>query len=217
METLVARLPVPPHRIVGMHNYVAGGWYPFRDPAGRISDPKTTAAVGAMLSTRAEGGIEGFLLRANLLRMKSTARFLGRMDLSGKLPRANVLLNDPDRQPARDKGEGEVGFTVELRAPVSLGFRQIDLERWPVARLYRLEYRQPDTISKLMLPLRVRIKRKDIDAESADAEELREGFEVVEVLDAEDAQWKNETVELRLLTEASEAGYWRDTGVLSVP
>jgi hypothetical protein len=217
METLVARLPVPPHRIVGMHNYVAGGWYPFRDPAGRISDPKTTAAVGAMLSIRAEGGIEGFLLRANLLRMKSTARFLGRMDLAGKLPRANVLLNDPDREPAAGKADDEVGFTVELRAPVSIGFRQLDLERWPVARLYRLEYAQPDTIHKLALPLKVRVRRKEIDPERADAEELREEFTVAEVLDAEDSPQKPETVILRLLTEAADAGYWRDTGVLSVP
>lgn len=221
METLIARLPVPPHRIVGMHNYVAGGWYPFRDPAGRISDPKTTAAVGAMLSTRAEGGVEGFLLRANLLRMKSTARYLGRMDLSGKLPRANVLLDDPDR--VRPKGrpgdatDDEIGFTVELRAPISIGFRQLDLERWPVARLYKLEYAYPDTIHKLNLPLSVSLKRRDIDPERADSEESREDFFVDEVLEADGQPQKPETVVLRLLTEASEAGYWRDTGVLSVP
>lgn len=217
MATLIARLPVPPHRIVGMHNYVAGGWYPFRDAAGRIADPKTTAAVGAMLSARAEGGEEGFLLRTNMLRMKSTARYLGRMDLAGKLPRANVLLSDPDRVQPKGKQNDEVGFTVELRAPISIGFRQLDLERWPVARLYKLEYAHPDTIHKLNLPLQVTLKRRDIDPDRTDAEEMREDFFVEEVLEADGQPQKSETVVLRLLTEASEAGYWRDTGVLSVP
>lgn len=216
MDTLIARLPLPPHRIIGMHNYVAGGWYPFRDPGGRIKDPKTTAAVGAMLSTRAEGSIEGFLLRANRLRMKSTARYLGRMDLAGKLPRANVLLHDPDRVQSKDDAQ-EVSFTVELRAPISLGFRQLDLERWPVSRLYKLEYKAPDTVHKLNLPLKVKVLRRELDQDRADVEEMREDFFIDEVVDAEEDPVKPETVVLRLLTEASEAGYWRDTGVLSVP
>jgi hypothetical protein len=220
MDTLIARLPLPPHRIVGMHNYVAGGWYPFRDPAGRIYDPKTTAAVGAMLAARAEGGVEGFLLRASQLGMKSTAKYLGRMDLAGKLPRENVLLEDPDRVrpggPKQDQQEEEVGFTVELRAPISLGFRQLDLERWPVSRLYKLEYTNPDTVQRLRLPLRVRVLRAAIDPEASGSEELREEFKAVEIEDGEGDRQPPGLVTLRLQTEASEVGYWRDTGVLSV-
>jgi hypothetical protein len=225
VDTLVARLPVPPHRIVPMHNYVAGGWYPFRDPAGRIDDPKTTAAVGAMLSARAEGGLEGFLLRASQLGMRSTARYLGRMDLGGNLPRANVLLEDPDRVPGRAPGSlpggngagDEVGFQVELRAPFSIGFRQLDLERWPVSRLYKLEYTNPDTVQRLRLPLRITVRRAEIDPEQRDTEELREEFKVLEVEDGDGDRQPPGIVTLRLQTEASEAGYWRDTGVLSVP
>jgi hypothetical protein len=220
METLIARLPVAPHRIVGMHRYVAGAWYPFRDPAGRIDDPKTTAAVGAMLSARAEGGVEGFLLRASQLGMKSTAKYLGRMDLSGKLPRANVLLVDPDRVKSaggNGKDAEEVVFQVELRAPISIGFRQLDLERWPVSRLYKLEYTSPDIVPRLRLPLRINVRRAEIDPEARDTEELREEFKVDEIEDAEGDRQSPGIVTLRLQTEASEAGYWRDTGVLSVP
>jgi hypothetical protein len=220
MDMLLAKLPVPPHRIIGMHNYVAGSWYPFRDPAGRIYDPKTTAAVGAMLSTLAEGGLEGFLLRSSRLSMKSTAKYLGRMELSGRLPRANVLLEDPDRVRPKTRGmveQEEVGFKVGFRAPMSLGFRQLDLERWQVTKLYVLEYANPDSVKNLDLPLTISIVRAEIDPDAADAEERREDFTIESIEDSQEAPVPKSLVTLRLQTEKTEAGYWRDTGLLSVP
>ena len=49
-----ALLPLPPDRIIGMHGYKTGTWYPF-NRQGRIDDPKTTAAVGAMLCVLGQG------------------------------------------------------------------------------------------------------------------------------------------------------------------
>lgn len=218
-DMLLAKLPVPPHRIVGMHDYVAGSWYPFRDAAGRIADPKTTAAVGAMLATLAEGGLEGFLLRTSRLGMKSTARYLGRMELSGRLPRANVLLEDPDRarKGGGDAAAEEVGFTVSFRAPISLGFRQLDLERWQVTKLYVLEYANDEAVKRLNLPLSITVRRAEIDPDRADAEERREEFSIAAIEDSEGDPQSPGLVTLRLQTETSEAGYWRDTGMLSVP
>ena len=213
-------MPVPPHRIVGMHRYAAGSWYPFRDAAGRVDDPKTTAAVGAMLCAVAEGRLEGFLMRTSRLTMHSTARFLGRMELSGQIRKNNVLLQDPDRAIAPlapGASPPEVKFTMDFRAPVFLGFRQLDLERWPATRLYVLEYANPDNVPRLNLPLRLTIRRAEVDHERADAEEMREDFEVEEIVDAEGDPQHRSVVRLRLQTEKNEAGYWRDTGALSVP
>ncbi|MBX9701292.1 MAG: virulence factor SrfB, partial [Acetobacteraceae bacterium] len=214
-----ARLPVPPHRIVPMGGYPAGSWYPFRDAAGRVEDPKTTAAVGAMLGALAEGRLEGFLMRTSRLAMRSTARYLGRMELSGQILRQNVLLEDPDRVPDRKGAPGaEVGFAMEFRAPVFLGFRQLDLERWTATRLYMLEYANPDNVPKLKLPLTLKIRRADIDdPEDAGAETLREDFRIDEILDAEGDPQHVSIVRIRLQTEKAEAGYWRDTGALAVP
>jgi hypothetical protein len=106
---------------------------------------------------------------------------------------------------------------MEFRAPVFLGFRQLDLERWTASRLYILEYANPDNVPRLKLPLRLSIQRAEIDPESADAEELREDFSIDEILDAEGDPQHRGIVRLRLQTERSEAGYWRDTGALSVP
>ena len=151
--------------------------------------------------------------------MRSTARYLGRMELSGQIKRDNILLRDPDRQAtaaAPGAAPAEVKFVMEFRAPVFLGFRQLDLERWPATRLYVLEYANPDNVPRLKLPLHLTIQRAEIDPEGADAEEKREDFEVVEILDADQDPQHKSVVRLRLQTERSEAGYWRDTGALSV-
>ena len=212
-----AKMPVPPHRIVAMGGYPAGGWYPFRDPAGRVEDPKTTAAVGAMLGALAEGRLEGFLLRSSKLSMKSTARYFGRLELSGQMLRRNMLLEDPDRRPGKGSDGQEVGFSMEFRAPTFLGFRQLDLERWNASRLYILEYANPDEVPRLSLPLTLKILRAEI-AEDAGAkgEVSREDFQIEEIADAEGTPLLKSTVRLRLQTEKQEAGYWRDTGALSV-
>ena len=222
-DLVLAKMPVPPHRIVGLHHYAAGSWYPFRDASGRIEDPKTTAAVGAMLCAMAEGRLEGFLMRTTSLTMTSTARFLGKMELSGQILNANVMLNDPDRDsaPSTDGEEDEVKFTMSFRAPVSLGFRQLPLERWPASKLYVLEYGNPDNVPKLKLPLTLTVRRSDINAEQTNSrtsvEELREEFKIAEIVDAEGDRQLDSLVVMRLQTEQSEAGYWRDTGTLAVP
>jgi len=69
----------------------------------------------------------------------------------------------------------------------------------------------------MKLPLKLTIQRAEIDPESTDAEELREDFTIDEILDAEGDPQHKSVVRLRLQTERSEAGYWRDTGALSVP
>ncbi|MGE0747064.1 MAG: virulence factor SrfB [Rhodospirillales bacterium] len=213
-DIVLAKLPAPPHRIIGMHRYAVGGWYPFRDAAGRIDDPKTSAAVGATLCALAEGRLEGFLMRTSRLSMRSTARYLGRMELSGQILRRNVLLSNVDLE--AKPAEGDVAFRMEFRAPVFLGFRQLDLERWPASRLYALEYANPDSVPKLKLPLTLTLTRADIAADDIDAEEKREDFRITEIVDADRDPLRQTEVQLRLQTEKSEAGYWRDTGALNV-
>ena len=214
-DVITSRLPVPPHRIVAMDGYAVEQWYPFRDPSGHVSDPKTTAAVGAMISATAEGRLEGFLLRASRLAMTSTARFIGLMDQTGQIRNANVLLREADLA-AKPQGEG-VSFRIPFAAPAFLGFRQLDLERWTATRLYRMEFANPASVRRLALPLTVTLERADIDPERADAELRREDFRVSEVVDAEGDNLRTSEVTLRLQTLEEEAGYWRDTGALTVP
>jgi hypothetical protein len=214
-EAVIARLAVPPHRVVPMDSYPVEQWYPFRDPTGHIADPKTTAAVGAMIAATAEGRLEGFLLRSSRLAMRSTARVIGLMDQSGQIRNENVKLRDLDLE--RAPAAGETSFTLTFAAPAFLGFRQLDLERWTATRLYRLEFGNPASVRKLALPLTVTITRREIDPDRPDAEERREAFDIAEITDADGLAVHRQQVVLRLQTEAEEAGYWRDSGALKVP
>ena len=90
VDTVFAELPVPPDRILPMGEYRVGGWYPFSDALGRMTDPKTTVVVGAILCTLAEGQLEGFSFDPSTLRLRSTARYIGEMELSGQIKRPKV-------------------------------------------------------------------------------------------------------------------------------
>lgn len=211
MKVMLAKLPVMPDRVVPMHQYAVGTWYPFRDVNARIEDPKTAAAVGAMLCGLAEGHLEAFLMRTSKLSMKSTARFFGEMEISGQIRRRNVFLADPTLDARTGEGGGE-SFILNFYAPIFIGFRQLDLERWPATPLYYLEFTNPSAAAGLALPLKVTLERAEVDAEHM---ERWEEFKITEVEDAE-GNSRRSLVSLRLQTLKAAQGYWRDTGVLSV-
>ena len=210
-DILLAKMPVMPDRMVAMHLYDVGSWYPFRDTSSRINDPKTTAAVGAMLYTLAEGFLESFLIRASQIRMKSTARFIGELEISGQIRNANVFLSDVDLDAAA--AAREQSAKIQFFAPMFIGYRQLPVERWQAAPLYRMEFSNPDNAGRLMLPLQVTLERAAV--EEGD-EEAREDFRIAEITDARGDGLRVSDVRLRLQTLKSEAGYWLDTGILSV-
>jgi hypothetical protein len=212
-DMVLAKLPVPPHRIVHMDSYTVGAWYPFRDPLGRISDPKTSAVVGAMLATLAEGRIEGFMLRASRLSMRSTARYLGRMEISGRIPRQNVLVGELDLD--SKKGARELTLQLPFQALTYLGFRQLPLERWVTTPLYTIEFRYHEHVPNLALPLTITLMREEIEADQLDREERREDFVIAEIVDAAGDPVPLDEVRLRLRTMKEEL-YWRDAGILTV-
>jgi hypothetical protein len=211
---VLAKLPVAAHRIVHMQGYPAGGWYPFRDAHARIEDPKTTAAVGAMVAALAEGSLAGFLLRASRLGMKSTARYIGRLETSGQLLQRNEYLKEVNLD-----ADTSVPLEVDIpfEAPCMLGFRQLPIERWPATPLYALEFGNADDVRNLALPLTVRLARGNAEPGSPDAEASKEQFKPTSIRDAEGQERHPTTVRMRLQTMRDESGYWRDTGALGVP
>ena len=211
-DIVLAKTPVPPHRVIGMHRYRVGDKYPFRDAANRIDDPKTTAAVGAALSVLAEGRLRNFTLRTRALTMRSTARIIGRMDNNGQIRAANELLTnlDLDGPPAQD-----VTFTVQFQNTTQIGFRQLPIERWAATPLYLMEFTNPENAQSFDLPLRVKVRRQEADTENEDPA-LRETFRVEEIEDASGDRQPERVVRLRLQTIDDQDGYWRDTGRLSV-
>jgi hypothetical protein len=136
VDAVLARLPVPPDRIIPMRRYRAGAWYPFADAMGRISDPKTTVVVGAILCALADGHLEGFSFDSAALRLTSAARYIGEMDINGQLRRAKVWFTVD----VNSRECSEHSRTVAFSGPLSIGYRQLDAERWPTTRYLLLTF-----------------------------------------------------------------------------
>ncbi|MFZ3117445.1 MAG: virulence factor SrfB, partial [Variovorax sp.] len=85
---------LPSHRILPLHMFRVGAWYPFRDYRQTVGDPKTTAAVGAMICLLGTGQLHNFNFRSDELRLRSTARYFGKLDQSNRLLKADEFYDN---------------------------------------------------------------------------------------------------------------------------
>lgn len=209
LDLILARLPTRPDRIIPMNQYRVGKWYPFRDAFDRVDDPKTTVAVGALLCNLAESQIDGFVLSKDRLTIASTARYIGEMELSGILRNETILFSDIDLDGTPQSTE--TSRTFRVFPPLTIGFRQLALERWPASPLYVIEFANPAAAARLRLPLSITVER----AEDDEADESRkEDFKITEVQDADGTSLRLSDVVLRLQTMPTQSGYWLDTGIV---
>jgi len=204
-------LPLPPSRILPLNHYHTGGWYPFHRE-GRIEDPKTTAAVGAMLCLLARNlRLPNFFFRSAMFRAYSTLKFLGQIDHHNQIKDANVYYRDIDL----DNPDYQLpDVTFEMRGTLRLGFRQLDAERWAAAPLYTLtienaKLREQVAARGLVLKVRLGIKP---------SRNRDEGSETFEFLGAESdsGSVSRSHIRLRLNTMddngLGETHYWLDSG-----
>ena len=220
LRTLVEeKLAISPDRLIAMHDYRAGSWYPYRDTAtDRIGDPKSTVAVGAMLTMLAKGSIANFRIMTDNLRMRSTARYIGEMERNGKILDSRIIFPDVDLDASR---RADQEATVKLYSPIHIGARQLPLERWTTTPLYHLKFANAAAENQAP-PVSVTLERAmvdDDDDESTDAvdvlrrEAAQEAFHVTHVEAADTTPMKTTDVQLCLHTLGFENDYWLDSGV----
>jgi hypothetical protein len=203
-------LPLPPERVISLHEYRVGAWYPFRDARLRVEDPKTTVAVGAMIAALAQSQLPDFSFRSDLLRSRSIAKYIGKLDGGGRLQSEDLVYRDVDLD-NREYELPEVAF--EFRGPMWLGARQLDLVRWPAARLYALEFAKPEYAERHAreTPFRIALARvKPKDKDSGDVERFR----LRQVTNRDGRAVALDRLTLRLQTLPRREGYWLDTGML---
>jgi hypothetical protein len=202
-----ALLPLPPDRIVPLHDYRTGTWYPF-NRRGLIRDPKTTAAVGAMLCSLGQGRLPNFFFRASELRPYSTVRYLGLMDQHMIIKRDDVYYADVDL----DDPDYELPDAMfQMRGIMRIGYRQLEAERWGASPLYVLDFADEAARERIYREgglLRVRLER----VRGTDSERFR----VTEV-DVEGGRAASRNaVRLRLNTLSTigldQDSYWLDSG-----
>ncbi|MRT05144.1 virulence factor SrfB [Ewingella americana] len=128
--------PLPANRILSLDGYHTSDWYPF-NKLGRIENPKSTAAVGAMLCLLSlDLRLNSFYFKAGDFQPYSTIRYLGMLDSNNALTGENVYYSDIDLDQPDFQLSQEVSF--QMRGPLCLGFRQLDNDRWPASPLYTL-------------------------------------------------------------------------------
>ena len=207
---------LPSHRIVSLHQFRVGQWYPFRDFRATVGDPKTTAAVGAMICLLGNGQLQNFNFRSDQLRPRSTARFFGKLDQMNRLFAADLFLDDLDLDNV-DYELPEKPF--EFRGPMSLGFRQLPVDWWPATRLYSIDYATPDDARSLnpYAPLKVtlnRLVKKERDKTTSEEFVVSPELTIRRIEDREGRTVPQTRLRLRLQTLNHQQGYWLDTGIL---
>lgn len=199
--------PVPVNRIVSLDGYHTSGWYPFSQQ-GCIDNPKSTAAVGAMLCLLAlELRLPGVYFKAADFRPYSTVRYLGRLDDDNRLPANQVYYADLNLDLPDAGLDSRVSFA--LNGTLCLGFRQLDNEHWPAAPLFTLTITDPQLARRLagdhLLHVRLAPQPEPPARWQITAAELEDGSPV-----------PTEHLQLKLNTLADAAAgathYWIDSG-----
>ncbi len=211
-NTVLAKLPVTVDKIIPMNRYKIGAWYPFRNNQGFLADPKTTAAVGAMVCALSEGHLERFTLLSRNLHMQSTINYIGMMEDTGHIKNSHLYFSQVDLDTALSAKSANLSSQFSFSGPMFIGFRQLGVERWPATHLFRIEFNDPDRARHLALPLTITIGLIPREEDRT--------FRVFEVQDIEDAEGNSRPVsEVRfsLQTLPDRNGHWQDTGVFKVP
>ncbi|MEI6559611.1 MAG: virulence factor SrfB [Rhodospirillaceae bacterium] len=209
---------IPAHRVIAMHEYRVGQWYPFRDSEARIADPKTTAAVGAMICLLAEGHLFNFNFRSDTLSASSVARFFGKIDDSGRILGQDVYYSNLDLEAPDYQLPASQSF--EFRGPLLLGVRQFPQDWWPATLLYALDYLDEASRRSLQpkTPFVIRLKRGKpprrpmVQRGAVPPPEVNDRLEIASAEGETSSATRG--LRMRLQTLRNRNGYWLDTGIL---
>ena len=207
-EMILEEMSVQPNRVVFMHDYTVGSWYPFVQSENKIGDPKTTVVVGALLCSMAERvKLEDFGIQGKSFHLPSTANYIGKMDPDGKIRAENVFFQKDSQGNFPEEGSKELVFST----PTTFGFRQLDDENWRATKLYSIQLAS-STNTVENLPWKIRFHR-------AERDEKNEKIKISEITDSNDDEivGGNKKISLRLQTISESEGYWLDTGNVAMP
>lgn len=141
-----SRISIPVGRILPLHGYRTGSWYPFHKQE-RIDDPKTTAAVGAMLCFLSKNlRLPNFYFRSMNMDLYSTVKYIGLLDNLNMIKNENVYYYDISLD---DSDYDFPDTSFEIRGTTRLGFRQLDAARWPASPIYLITIENDDIAKRL--------------------------------------------------------------------
>ncbi len=208
---VLSKMPVNVNKIIAMGQYKVGDWYPFRSNFGYLEDPKTTAAVGAMVCALSEGYLQRFTLLSRKIALKSTVNFIGILEDTGHIKDSNLFFSNIDLDSELQGTSSELVASFKFSGPMFVGFRQLSVERWPATPLFKVEFKDPENARHLALPLKLTLGLLPRDEDRA--------FKVFDIQDIEDAEGNARPlrdVRFSLQTTTNSQGHWTDTGVFKI-
>ena len=148
------RLNMPAARIVPMHTYRCDSWYPFQHEGDFIGDPKTTAAVGALLSylRLSHDKFPNFRYNSYPEKVSNSAHYVGIIDngnmigdnevlykyeSSRLLAQKNASLADDEESNFVPYKRSDDAFHTQLS--VELGYRLLDDPSVEATPLFKIE------------------------------------------------------------------------------
>lgn len=213
IQSLIRHLqPVPVSHMIWMDNYLIGDWYPFSQQ-GRIGNPKSTAAAGAMLCSLAlDLRIPRFNFKAASIQSWSTVRYLGVLDdTSNILREENVWYQDIDLDQPGASLDASLHFP--LRGNVTLGFRQLANTRWPATPLYTLSINSPELAKAIAKDALLHIS---LQLTTSHENQPADGFSIARawLSDGSSVPCEQLTFKLNTLADRRSNGshYWIDSG-----
>ena len=183
------RLSLPSSRIVSMHDYRCESWYPFLQGGEVIGDPKTTAAVGALISYLrfTHNKFTNFRFKSIPSIKGNRARFVGILDNKSHISEEAVLYTyesaeSQANQDSKDVENYEAKFMRyqgkndaskknnddSFQAPLALdlGYRLLDDTDFEASPLYIIEaYNSVDDNKEIKKAINLRynsLERKEV-------------------------------------------------------
>lgn len=207
-----SRLPLPVGRILPLHHYKTGSWYPFHKQ-GRIDDPKTTAAVGAMLCFLSKNSrIPNFFFRSIAIKAYSTVKYIGLLSNNNTIQESDVYYADVNLD---NEDYDFPDHEFEVRGKTRLGFRQLNVERWTAAPIYTLSIENPELRERLAgsgVVLNVSLKV----AKTREKGNYSETLEIKQLQASDGRSVRKDDVKLQLNTMLdaglNDSQYWLDSG-----
>lgn len=153
-EFLLQRLNMPASRIIAMHAYRCGSWYPYKSNDGLIGDPKTTAAVGALIChmRMSHNKCPNFRFYSYPEANQNMAHYVGIIDNANMIADDAVLYRYDSaqliaRSKRTDAQEEESNFVPYKRQDdsfttmlsVEIGYRLLDDPNFEATPLYKIE------------------------------------------------------------------------------
>ncbi len=210
VQTVLAKTPLPPDRIISMRDYHVGSWYPCADLFGCIADPKSTVVVGAILCTLSSGYLENINFDSTRMVMTSTARYVGELNLQGQLENAKIwfTVNEDGSVEPEER-------TITYYSPINVGYRQLSVERWPASAYYKIDFTEKSLNGPFTVKLSLTKKSNLLPQRGGDEPAQSEGtIKVNSVLGPDGRQVSNRLMAATLQTLPSIEGYWLDSGIV---